>query len=195
MIILGSNLNRAPVVSLQTSTEIARTARAIIDPADLRVLAYVVTGSLLPADTQLLRIADVRELSSLGFIVDSIDEFVAPGDVINLQKIYNLHFDLLGMRVVDQRQQKLGKIIDFTIDTNDFLVQQLTVKRPLLHSLNDTELLIHRSQIIEINNDSIVVHSEAKAPEPELHEVVGSYVNPFRKTNPARQPADNKERN
>ena len=49
MIILGSNLNRAPVVSLQTSTEIARTARAIIDPADLRVLAYVVTGSLLPA--------------------------------------------------------------------------------------------------------------------------------------------------
>ena len=156
MIILGSNLNRAPVVSLQTSTEIARTARAIIDPADLRVLAYVVTGSLLPADTQLLRIADVRELSSLGFIVDSIDEFVAPSDVINLQKIYNLHFDLLGMRVVDERRQKLGKIIDFTIDTNDFLVQQLTVKRPLLHSLNDTELLIHRSQIIEINNDSIV---------------------------------------
>lgn len=195
MIILGSNLNRAPVVSLQTSTEIARTARAIIDPADLRVLAYVVTGSLLPADTQLLRIADVRELSSLGFIVDSIDEFVAPSDVINLQKIYNLHFDLLGMRVVDERRQKLGKIIDFTIDTNDFLVQQLTVKRPLLHSLNDTELLIHRSQIIEINNDSIVVHSEAKAPEPELHEVVGSYVNPFRKTNPAQQPADNKERN
>ena len=135
MIILGSNLNRAPVVSLQTSTEIARTARAIIDPADLRVLAYVVTGSLLPADTQLLRIADVRELSSLGFIVDSIDEFVAPSDVINLQKIYNLHFDLLGMRVVDERRQKLGKIIDFTIDTNDFLVQQLTVKRPLLHSL------------------------------------------------------------
>ena len=130
MIILGSNLNRAPVVSLQTSTEIARTARAIIDPADLRVLAYIVTGSLLPADTQLLRIADVRELSSLGFIVDSIDEFVAPSDVINLQKIYNLHFDLLGMRVVDERRQKLGKIIDFTIDTNDFLVQQLTVKRP-----------------------------------------------------------------
>ena len=109
MIILGSNLNRAPVVSLQTSTEIARTARAIIDPADLRVLAYVVTGSLLPADTQLLRIADVRELSSLGFIVDSIDEFVAPSDVINLQKIYNLHFDLLGMRVVDERRQKVNQ--------------------------------------------------------------------------------------
>ena len=39
----------------------------------------------------------------------------------------------------------------------------------------------------EINNDAIVVHSEAKVPEPELHEVVGSYVNPFRKAKPAQE--------
>ena len=101
----------------------------------------------------------------------SSDLFIAPDDVVSLQKIYDLQFDLLGMRVVDQRRHKLGKIIDFTIDTNTFLVQQLTVKRPLFRSLNDTELLVHRSQIIEINNDEIVVHSETKAPEPELHEV------------------------
>ena len=190
MIILGSNLNHAPIVSIQTSGEVAHTERAIIDPADLRVLAYSVTGALLPKTPQLMRIADVRELSSMGFIVDSIDEFVAPNDVINLQKIYDLQFDLL---VVDQRRHKLGKIIDFTIDTNTFLVQQLTVKRPLFRSLNDTELLIHRSQIIEINNDEIVVHSETKAPEPELHEVVGSYVNPFRKANPAKQSINEEE--
>ena len=49
MIILGSNLNRAPVVSIQTSGEVAHTERAIIDPADLRVLAYSVTGALLPS--------------------------------------------------------------------------------------------------------------------------------------------------
>ena len=193
MIILGSNLNHAPVVSIQTSGEVAHTERAIIDPADLRVLAYSVTSALLPKTPQLMRIADVRELSSMGFIVDSIDEFVAPSDVIDMQKIYDLQFDLLGMRVIDQRRHKLGKIIDFTIDTNTFLVQQLTVKRPLFRSLNDTELLIHRSQIIEINNDEIVVHSETKAPEPELHEVVGSYVNPFRKANPAKQSINEEE--
>ena len=101
--------------------------------------------------------------------------------------MYELQFDLIGMSVVDQRRHKLGKIIDFTIDTNTFTVQQLTVRRPLLQSFNDTELLIHRSQIIEISNHEIVVHSEAKVPEPELHEVVGSYVNPFRKNKPAEQ--------
>ena len=187
MIILGSSLSPAPVVSIQTGGEIARTNKAIIDPADLRILAYSVRGPLLPPGDQLLRIADVRELSSMGFIVDSVDEFVAPEDVLTLKQVYELQFDLIGMSVVDQRRHKLGKIIDFTIDTNTFTVQQLTVRRPLLQSFNDTELLIHRSQIIEISNHEIVVHSEAKVPEPELHEVVGSYVNPFRKNKPAEQ--------
>ena len=91
------------------------------------------------------------------------------------------------MPVTNERRQKLGKVIDFTIETAGFVVQQLTIRRPLFRSLNDTELLIHRSQIIEINNDAIVVHSEAKAPEPELHEVVGRYVNPFRKSKPATE--------
>lgn len=187
MIILGSSLSPAPVVSIQTGGEIARTNKAIIDPADLRILAYSVRGPLLPPGDQLLRIADVRELSSMGFIVDSVDEFVMPEDVLALKQVYELQFDLIGMSVVDQRRHKLGKIIDFTIDTNTFTVQQLTVRRPLLQSFNDTELLIHRSQIIEISNHEIVVHSEAKVPEPELHEVVGSYVNPFRKNKPAEQ--------
>ena len=177
-------------MSIQTGGEIARTTQAIIDPADLRVLAYSVEGSMLPNAPQLLRLADVRELSDLGFIIDSIDEFVSPDDIISLQKIYQLNFNLIHMAVIDEKRKKLGKIIDFTIDTNTFTVQQLTVKRPLLKSFNDTELIIHRTQIIEINNDEIMVHSEAKVPEPELHEVVGSYVNPFRKSSSAENPTD-----
>lgn len=190
MILLGSSLKNASVMGLQTGGELARTQSAIIDPATLTIVAYEVTGALLPHHPTLLRVADVRELSDLGFIIDSDDEFVQPEDIIKLHEIYQLHFHLLGMNVTDEKRRKLGKVIDFTLETNGFVIQQLTVRRPLLHSLNDTELLIHRSQIIEINDDAIVVHSEAKAPEPELHEVVGSYVNPFRKNKTAESSSD-----
>ena len=185
MMILGSSLNKAPIVSLQTSSAIGQTTRPIIDPADLKVLAYEVSSPLLHTSPLIVRIADVRELSDLGMIVYSIDEFVDPHDIIKLNAIYELQFNVVGMNVTDEKRHKLGKVIDFTLETGSFYIQQLTVKRPLFKSLSDTELLIHRSQIIEINNDTIVVHSEAKAPEPELHEVIGSYVNPFRKTNEA----------
>lgn len=181
MMLLGSTLAGAPVMGLQTGGEIAQTKTAIIDPATLAIIAYIVEGPLLEDGTWILRIADIRELSDLGFIVDSADEFIHPEDVVKINEIYKLGFPLLAMHVVDEKKNKLGKVIDFTLETSSFVIQQLTVRRPLLRSLNDTELLIHRSQIIEINDEAIVVHSEAKAPEPELNEVVGSYVNPFRK--------------
>ena len=168
-------------MGLQTGNEIARTEQAVIDPASLTVIAYEIESSLLKGDTWLLRIADIRELSDLGFIIDSADEFVRPNDVIKLSDIYKLNFHLIGMNVTDEKGHKLGKVIDFTIETGNFVIQQLTVRRPLLRSFTDTELLVHRSQIIEINDNAIVVHSQAKVPEQELHEVVGSYVNPFRK--------------
>lgn len=187
MILLGSSLINTPVMGIQTGGELARTKRAIIDPAKLTVIAYELEGPLVGKQAKLIRIADVRELSDIGMIVDSSDEFVEPDDVVKLKELYDLDFKLLGMPVTNERHQKLGKVIDFTIETAGFVVQQLTIRRPLFRSLNDTELLIHRSQIIEINNDAIVVHSEAKAPEPELHEVVGSYVNPFRKSKPATE--------
>jgi sporulation protein YlmC with PRC-barrel domain len=178
-------------MGLQTGSEIAQTKSAIIDPATLAVIGYILEGPLLEDGIWALRIADVRELSDLGFIVDSADEFIHPEDVLKVNEIYRLNFPLLNMPVVDERRNKLGKVIDFTLETGSFVIQQLTVRRPFLKSFNDTELLIHRSQIIEINDDAIVVHSEAKAPEPELHEVVGSYVNPFRKSDsPAPETSD-----
>ena len=180
MILLGSTLLNAPVMSIQTGGELARTSSAIIDPSNLSVIAYKVMGPLVHHSNQLIRVADVRELSSIGLIIDSSDEFVIPDDIIKLQSIYELHFDILGMPVIDQKKKKLGKVIDYTVETGGYVVQQLTVKRPLLRSLNDTELLIHRSQIVEINNHEIVVHSEVSVPEPKRHEVSGSYVNPFR---------------
>lgn len=182
MMLLGSTLLNAAVMSIQTGGELARTIAPIIDSANLKVLAYELEGPLLESNaTTLIRLADVRELSDIGLIVDSSDEFVRPEDVIALNEVYSRHFRLIGMNVTDERRQKLGKVVDFTVETGSYFIQQLTVRRPLFKSLNDTELLVHRSQIIEINDRAIVVHSEAKVPEPELHEVIGSYVNPFRK--------------
>lgn len=181
MMLLESTLKDAPVMGLQTGSEVARITEPVIDPATLSILAYGVQGHVLPDGQWLLRIADVREMSDIGLIVDSADEFIQPQDVIKLNDIYKLKFHVTGKTVTDEKRRKLGKVIDFTIETGNFIIQQLTVRRPIFKSLNDTEILIHRSQIIEINDSTIVVHSEANVPEKELHEVVGSYVNPFRK--------------
>ena len=110
MILLGSKLFKTPVMSLQTGGEVGKTVEAIIDPASLAIVGYTVQGQLISQDTgTVLRIADVRELSDLGFIVDSIDELVNPAEIIKLQEIYNLGFGLVGISVLDERRSKLTR--------------------------------------------------------------------------------------
>lgn len=184
MLLTHSRLLKVPVLGLQTGGELARTAREIIDPRTLEIIGYELEGHLLSERPSVLRIADVREFSDIGIIVDSSDEFVVPGDIIKLNEIYQLHFSLLGKPVLDKKRHKLGKVIGYTIDTTGFLVQQLSVKRPLLKSLDDTELLVHRSQIFEVNDHEIIVNSESEVASEPAATQVRSYHNPFRSSSP-----------
>ena len=77
-----------PVMSLQTGAELGRTAREIIDPRNLSIVAYELEGPLLDQRPTLLRLDDVREIGPLGMIIDSADELVGVSDVVELQKIY-----------------------------------------------------------------------------------------------------------
>jgi uncharacterized protein YrrD len=182
MLLTGSRLIDAPVMGLQTGSELARTSRAVIDPKNLEIVAYEVEGPQLDLRPSLLRIADVREFSDIGIIVDSSDEFVSPNDIIKLSEIYEQDFKLEGKIVMDEKRHKLGKVNGYTLETSGFLIQQLSVKRPLLKSLNDTELLIHRTQITEITHDAIVVRSSREpVHDPVSRAVRSAYVNPFRK--------------
>ncbi|HEV7952299.1 MAG TPA: hypothetical protein VGO98_02900 [Candidatus Saccharimonadales bacterium] len=193
MLITGSRLVNAPVMGLQTGSELARTRKAVIDPKTLEIIAYELEGSLLDQHPSLLRVADVREFSDIGLIVDSSDEFVAVDDIIKLNEVYNLKFTPINMPVLDEKRHKLGKVESYTIDTTAFLIQQLLVKRPLFKSLNDAQLLIHRTQITEINNNEIIVHSQAEIPEPAIDAMRHGYTNPFRKNRQAEQIQSSRE--
>lgn len=184
MLVLGSKLNNQPIVGLQTGGELAQIVRPIINPMTLEIVAYEVKSHLLKG-TLYLRIEDVRELGSMGFIVDSIEELVAPGDVIKLDEVVSMQFSLANIAVKNEKRRTIGKVTDYTVDIESFSVQQLTVRKPLLQSLTDVELLVHRSQIIEITNDAIIIHSEAEVPEHTRLTTPGSYVNPFRKARSA----------
>lgn len=191
MLISGLDVIGTPVLSLQTGTELATIKDAIINPHNLSVVAYEVDGPLLNQRPSLLRTQDIRELSSIGIIIDSSDEFIQPEDVIKLNDIYKLGFNLVGKHVLSEKRDKVGKVIDYNIEGSGFVIQQVTVKRPLLQSFNDPELLIHRSQVIEVTDEAIVIKSKADAhqrpPKPNR-----SYANPFRQNTPQPEGLDPK---
>lgn len=171
-------------MGLQTGTQLAVAKTPIIDPSNLMIVGYEVDGPLLVERPSFIRIADVRELSDVGMIIDSNDEFIGIKDVIAIEKIHKLDFKLLGLAVVDEAKHKLGKVSDYSLETGSFIIQQLNVSRGALKSLSETELLVHRSQIVEINDDAVIVRTTAKKLEPITKLSRLSYMNPFRSNAP-----------
>ena len=190
MLIAGSRFLHSPVMGLQTGGELARTRREIIDPATLTIIAFELEGPLLAEHPSFLRIADVREFSDIGIIVDSSDEFVGVDDIVRFKAIYDLHFEMIGKHVLDEKKHKLGKVTSYTIDTVGFMIQQFSVKRPLLKSFTDTELLIHRSQIVEVNDTSIVVRADTADISEPATTALPTYHNPFRPSSPQTNGSD-----
>ena len=165
-------------MSLQTGAELATTSNILIDPRDLTIVAYELDGPALDERPSFLRPVDVRELSNLGLIVDSSDEFVGLDDVIRVKQVHDYGFTLIGLQVFDDKKRKVGKVQGYTVDSESFSVQQLVVKRPLLKSFGESEMLIHRSQVIEVHQSHITVKS-GSTEEPAAN-VVREYANPFR---------------
>lgn len=184
MLISGDRFTNTPVMSLQTGSELARTVEPVIDPRTLMIVAYRLEGPLLDQDPTLLRIEDIREIGPLGIIIDSADELIAVSDVIKIKEIYELQFHLLGMKVVDEAKHTVGRVAGYTLEAGNFVVQQLRVKRPLLKSFGDTELLVHRSQISKITDHEIIVKSPRVRHTEPIAQPVQSFENPFRSQQP-----------
>ena len=186
MLLFGSRLLHTPITSLHTGAQLALLEKPIIDPANLHIVAYEVSGDLLSERPSFLATRDIREYGRYGMLINSNDDIVGLSDVIKIQQLYELGFPLVGLLVVREDGHKIGKVSDYSLDIDSFVIQQLHVRQGLLKGITDTGLIIGRSQIIEINNTKIVVRSPTvKTSEPVMEAIRGEFVNPFRTTAPS----------
>ncbi len=184
MLLPSEHLIGTPVMSLQTGLELARTSGVIIDPRQLVVVAFTLRGPRLDNPNAVLHPDDIREIGTLGFIVNDSDALMDTNDLVRLKEIIEFHFGLVGLKVVDENHRKLGKVSSYTIDPETFSIQQLYTKQTGLRSLNTVGAIVHRSQIISITNEQIVVSSPTirEGVAEKAEEVASAFVNPFRGT-------------
>lgn len=181
MLIEGSKLLKYPILSLHTASRIAEVKDLVIDPNFLKVVAFEISA-VSSRQSLFLEASSVREFSKMGMIVDSDEEFVEKDDVIKLKETIDLGFSLDNMKVISKKKAMLGRIEDFIINTEDFQIMQLIVKRPIYKALIDPELVIGRSDIHEINDSEIIVKSEEGTimKKSGTLDFVPNFVNPFK---------------
>lgn len=198
MLVNNTRLINTPVYSVQTGAPIGFVSNPIVDPDSLKIIAFQLGGPLVnQSPASILDVTSIREYSDIGMIIDDIDELVAPDDIIKIQEVLALNFDLVNLKVKTRKGSKLGRIIDFTVTPEDFVIQQIIVQRPAIKALVDPELVISRKEIVEITDYEVIVKDEEKVlkSRAEKEDFIPNFVNPFREKQPGFAPADTEKPN
>lgn len=197
MLVYNSNLIGTPILSVQAGGPIGQISNPVVNPDNLQIIAFKLVGPTIDPATNILATHSIREYSNYGMVIDSVDELVSPSDVVKIEQVLGLNFDLLTLKVETKKHTRLGIIVDFTVNSDDFLVQQIIVKRPLVKRFMDPELTIPRKEIVEVTDYKIIVKDEEKTikARAEKEDFVPNFVNPFRKTEPGYAPTGTKDGN
>lgn len=190
MLITIKNMLGQPVMSLQTGQPLARLDMPIINPHNLKIVAFYVSGPMVDFKPAVLFAEDIREFGEMGAIVDSSDNILSPDGMVRLGEVISYGFVLEGINVVDEKRHRLGRVENYTLNPEDFMIQQLYLKPTLMKSLSVAHLTVSRDQIVAIDNDKITVKTPtvrekaAKETKPTESPDAVPFENPFRKPKP-----------
>lgn len=193
MLVYSSRLVGTNVLSIQAGGPVGQVKSLVIDPDNLQIIAFKLEGPDVDFRQNILDVHSIREYSKYGIVIDSTDELVAEDEVIKIADVLKLSFDLIGLKVETKKGSNLGKVIDYALTPEDFVTQQLIVKRPAIKSLIDPELTIPRQEIVEVTDYKIIVKNEEKTIKKKAtdEEFIPNFVNPFRNHEQDFVPIDN----
>lgn len=159
---MGQQLIGKPVMSLRTGGPIATILDVIVNPHNLKIEGWFVDD---PARRQrrIVLSQDIRDILDQGFVVNDHESLSDIEELVRLNSILKLAFELVGKAVVSEDKKRLGKVNDYAFEKNGYFIQKLYIGQSLWKSFSGGSAIVDRTQIIEINNRKIVV-KEATIP-------------------------------
>ena len=166
MLQLSNTLLKRSVLSLRTGSPVAIVRGPIINPDTLKIEGFY-CDDRFSKQKLILLYQDIRDMMPQGFVVDDHDVLVEPDDLVRLQEIMKLRFELIGKQVVTVDKQKVGKVTDYATETTTMFVQKIYVSQSILKSFSTGTLSIDRSQINEITPTRVIINELlSKSPAP-----------------------------
>lgn len=158
MLQLSATLMNRPVLSLRTGSPVATTTKPIINPNNLKIEGFYCQDRMDRKKQLVLLYQDIRDVIPQGFVVNDYDVLSEPGELVRLQEVLALNFDLLGKQVITASGDKVGKVSDYSTEVTTMFVQKIYVSQSVFKNLMGGNLGIDRTQIVEITNKRIIVH-------------------------------------
>ncbi len=163
MLRLSEFFHGLDIHSLQTGRPVGQLIEPIINPDNLAIPAWHCQRFGEPG-LLILHSDDIREVGQPGVIIDNEERMMTTEDLVRLQAILDLKFDLVGKKVVTANGQRVGRVSDYVINEQTWLVQKLHVSQSPWRNVSMGNRIIDRAQIVEVTPKKIIVrNTEVKA--------------------------------
>jgi sporulation protein YlmC with PRC-barrel domain len=161
MLQLSTSLLSKSVLSLRTSSTVATITGPIINPDNLKIEGFYCQDRFDKKELVLL-CQDIRDILPQGYVINDHDVLAEPEELVRLQKIMQLDFQLIGKPVVTVSRDKVGKVSDYAAETETMYIQKIYVAQSILKTLTGGSLSIDRSQVNEITPRRIIINDLLK---------------------------------
>lgn len=146
-----------PILSLRTGSQVGVATSPIINPDNLKIEGFYCQDNQSGGQLVLLY-QDVREILPQGLVIDDYDVLTPPEELVRLQNILELEFELIGKPVETVSHDKVGKVSDYALDGTTMFIQKIYVSQSILKSLTGGSLNVDRTQIHEITPKKIIIN-------------------------------------
>jgi sporulation protein YlmC with PRC-barrel domain len=161
MLQLSAALLNKSVLSLRTGAPIATITSAIFNPNNLKIEGFYCQDRFDKKQLILLY-QDIRDIMAKGYVVNDHDVLVEADDLVRLQDVLALNFELIGKQVETVSHHKVGKVSDYATELETMYVQKIYVSQSIMKSLTGGSLSIDRSQVQEITPRRVVINDLLK---------------------------------
>jgi sporulation protein YlmC with PRC-barrel domain len=141
------------------------TLAPIINPNNLKIEGFYCQDGLDRHRQLILLYQDIRDIITQGFVVDDHDVLADPSELVRLQELMRLNFQLIGKPVITTSKHRIGKVSDYATEVSTMYVQKLYASQSVFKSFAGGSLSIDRTQIVEITDTRIVIN-EILRPQP-----------------------------
>jgi sporulation protein YlmC with PRC-barrel domain len=167
MYVLATHLKNLPIIALRNGAIVAHAGELLIDYTKLELVAVYAQFPGWRGKQAVIMARDIREIAREGMVVDSLEDIEDISEIVRLNDIVEQKFNIIGIKVVNESGNNLGHVDDVSIEAADNTIQKLYVKPSLLRNLLINNLVIDRSQVVNVTPKEITVR-DATVPKAKL---------------------------
>lgn len=153
---LATEIIGATVFSVHTGNRIGEVTGLLVRHKDFKIELLVVKTPEIEKSLYLLS-SDIRAYDNNKIIIDSYQELSEADDLLRHQVLIKEDSKLFNSKVETHSGKYLGKVKDYSLDTNHFFINKIYITANWPLRLLHERLIVDRADIIEVNNKKIIV--------------------------------------